>query len=271
MSVGKASTAVAIIGLGAIGKLVLEGIDDASGRIVAIVVRPPQVDVARAAAPGGATVITTLDELDPGAVDVVVECAGHESVAEFGESALRLGADLMVIATGALADDGLRARLGEAAAKSGSRILLPAGAIAGLDGLSAMRRGGLDSVRYVATKPPGAWVGTPAEDAIDLGALDSPVAFFTGSARDAAREYPKNANLAATVALAGVGFDDTAVELVADPTSPDNVGRIEAEGALGRMELELRGPAMLDNPKTSIITAYSVLEAIESPNRTIVV
>jgi len=316
MSGSGPSPSIAIIGLGAIGRIVLDGIvssgrsgsstadgmrttpvaategeADAKGastgdgahsraaagdgesdaRVTAVVVRPVHLEAARACAPPGISVVTTLDQLDRGSVNLVVECAGQDSVAEFGERALRLGADLMVIATGALADDALRGKLTVAAAESGSRILLPAGAIAGLDGLRALRRGGLASVRYVAVKPPKAWIGTPAEKLVDLEALVAPATFFRGSAGEAARLYPKNANISATVALAGVGFDDTEVELVADPTTSDNVGRIEAEGTVGRMELVLRGPPMPDNPRTSVVTAHSILEAIESPHRTIVV
>jgi aspartate dehydrogenase len=149
--------------------------------------------------------------------------------------------------------------------------MLPAGAIAGLDGLAALRRGGLSSVRYIATKPPQAWRGTPAEEVIDLDSLRTSTVVFQGSAAEAARLYPRNANLAATVALAGIGFEETVVELVADPTTDENAGRIEAEGALGRLQLELRGAPMSDNPKTSAITAYSILEAIEDRTRTLVV
>lgn len=283
---------IGIIGLGAIGRIVLEGLERASqdhghdgadtnrdatrragcgAHITAVVVRESQVDSARELVQSETAVVTSLDELSSAEIDLVVECAGHEAVKRFGESALELGADLMVIATGALADDPLRRRLAAAAERANARILLPAGAIAGLDGLSALRRGGLESVRYAASKPPAAWIGTPAQDAIDLGAVEVATAFFSGSAAEAAREYPKNANLAATVALAGLGFEQTIVELIADPTTADNVGRIEAKGKLGRLELELRGPPMADNPKTSVITAYSVLEAIERPGRTIVV
>ena len=301
MSPRTASKRIAIIGLGAIGKIVLDGISgvnprDADGdgsagtirtsrgakaaagtgggvgaSVEAIVVRESQVQSARELAPRETTVLTSLDDLEAGSVDLIVECAGHEAVERFGEPALELGADLMVIATGALADDTLRRRLTAAAERADARILLPAGAIAGLDGLNALRRGGLESVCYSASKPPAAWIGTPAEDAIDLGAVDSATAFFTGSAAEAARDFPKNANLAATVALAGLGFERTSVNLIADPTTVDNVGRVEAEGVLGRLELELRGPPMADNPKTSVVTAYSILEAIERPNRTIVV
>ena len=272
MSGGRAPEGVGIIGLGAIGKMVLEGLEGGlEARATTVLARVRHLSDARASVPAAVAVISSLDELDPDSVELIVECAGHDSVIEHGERALALGKDLMIIATGALADPELRARLREAAEASGARILLPAGAIAGLDGLTALRRGGLSSVRYVSTKPPEAWRGTPAEQLTDLGSLSAPTVVFQGSAGEAARLYPMNANVAATVALAGIGFEDTVVELVADPGSNENAGRIEAEGALGRLELELRGVPMPDSPKTSAITAFSILEAIEDRTRTLVV
>ena len=124
-------------------------------------------------------------------------------------------ADLMVISTGALADDAVRARLRAAADASGHRMLLPSGAIAGLDGLGALRIGGLTRVTYTSTKPPAAWRGTPAAEEHDLDNLQERRVIFSGAAADAARLYPKNANLAATVALAGLGLHQTQIKLVA--------------------------------------------------------
>ena len=86
-----------------------------------------------------------------------------------------------------------------------ARLLLPAGALAGIDGLCALRLGGLTAVKYISSKPPVAWAGTPAAARHQLAALQERTVIFSGTARDAARLYPKNANLAATVALAGLG------------------------------------------------------------------
>ena len=116
-------------------------------------------------------------------------------------------------------------------------------------------------MRYTSTKPPEAWRGTPAEQAHDLAALAGPTVLFSGAAAEAARLYPKNANLAATVAIAGgLGMQRTHVTLVADPAcaGKGNTGRIEASGAHGTLSVECCNAAAPDNPKTSATTGLSL-------------
>lgn len=125
------------------------------------------------------------------------------------------------------------------AQQSGARILLPSGAVAGMDGLTSLGVGGLTWVRYTSTKPPGAWKGTPAETDFNLDALTERTTIFKGSPLDAARLFPKNANLAMTVALAGAGVEKTEILLVADPDATNNVGKVEASGLCGRLLVSL--------------------------------
>ena len=193
---------------------------------------------------------------------LVVECAGHEAVDAHGVASLEAGCDLIVVSSGARADARRHARLRAAARASGRQLIVPAGAIGGLDILGAARLAGLHEVRYRSRKPPAAWQGTPAQQLVDLDALTRPVVFYRGSARAAARDYPRNANVAATLALATLGFDQTQVELVADPAAAGNFHEIEARGVSGSVSLRIEGLASPDNPRTSMITAYSVARAV---------
>ncbi|WP_422056284.1 aspartate dehydrogenase [Sphingomonas sp.] len=190
--------------------------------------------------------------------DVIVECAGHSAIEAYAEAVLRAGVPLMVVSIGSLADDTLLARLRAAAEDGGSRVMLAAGAMAGIDALAAARLGGLSRVRYRGSKPPLAWKGTPAEALVDLGGLAEPFTFYRGNAREAALTYPKNSNVAATIALAGMGFDRTEVELVADPGIERNVHELLFEGEDGRYEISICGAPSKANPKTSALTAHSI-------------
>lgn len=189
---------------------------------------------------------------------VVLECAGHHAVSAFGPPLLRAGVPFLLVSVGSLADDALFESLKSAATEGRSRLILAPGALAGIDALSAARLGGLTQVRYTGRKPPSAWRGTQAETLLDLDALSDPAVFYRGNAREAALLYPKNANVAATIALAGLGFARTEVELIADPAVSRNLHELSFEGPDGRYEILMAGEPSRLNPKTSALTARSV-------------
>ena len=105
---------------------------------------------------------------------------------QYAERIAAAGIDLMTIFMGALADPAFQARVSENAPASGAQIIIPAGAVGGLDALAAVRHDGIDSVTFRSTKPPGAWMGTAAEKAVDLSKLTEPVCYFKGDAHEAA-------------------------------------------------------------------------------------
>ena len=261
---------VSLIGFGAIGAGVLELIkNDPLIRVDRVIVPGPSIDRVRATVSSLAPrtrVVSGLDA-DDAAPDLVVECAGHRAIEEHVLPALQRGIPCMVVSVGALADSGLAERL-EAAAKSGkTRVQLLAGAIGAIDALSAAKVGGLDSVVYTGRKSPAAWKDTPADGPFELAALQAPTVIFEGSAREAAQSYPKNANVCATLALAGLGMDHTQVCLMADPSIRENVHHVQAKGAFGEFELTLRGKPLASNPKTSALTVFSVVRALNNRTR----
>ncbi len=261
---------VALIGCGAMTAEVLARLPADEARVTAVIVRPSGVVRAREVLPKDVDVLTSVDDLtaEP---SVIAECAGHEAVAQHGEAVLRRNIDLIVASVGALANRSLHDTLVQAAKDGGGRLIRPAGAVAGIDALTAARVAGLTNVRYTSRKPPKSWKNTPAEQIANLDRISVPTILYTGPADEAARLYPQNANVAATIALAGVGFDATEVKLIADPDATGNVHLIEAEGAFGALRIEMRGKPLASNPKTSMLAALSVVRAIRNRDAAIVI
>ncbi|TDK41146.1 aspartate dehydrogenase [Antarcticimicrobium luteum] len=213
---------------------------------------------------GAATVVEDAAGLLGCAPDLVVECAGHGGVAAHVPAILRAGVDLVLVSVGAMSDAALEASLRAAATEGGARIILPAGAVGGIDLLAALAPAGGLEVIYRGSKPPRAWAGTPAEAALDLDTLTERRVFFQGSAREAARDYPKNANVAATLALAGAGFEATRVELIADPAAAGNMHSYEVRSPVANYRMEIENLPSAGNAKTSVSTVYSVLREVRN-------
>jgi aspartate dehydrogenase len=252
---------VAMVGFGAIGRSLAALIQAQlpQVRLTGIAKRSPPSESDRALVSPDTTFVETASALSNIPADVVIECAGHQALVAFAPTLLREGRELLIASVGALAEQPLEASLLEAAAQGRARILLSTGAIGAVDLLCAARIGGLQSVCYTGRKPPRAWVGTPAEplaqQALSAGRS---VTVFEGTAREAALRFPQNANVAATVALAGIGFEKTQAVLVADPELHFNQHSIQAEGAFGQFELTLRGNTQSSQPKTSVLVAFSL-------------
>lgn len=265
-------SAIGLIGYGGIAQDVVAALRDlqAEGTIVGALARPGRADKARATL-AGLDIVERLEDLLARKPSIVAELAGQRAVAEYGETVLRRGIDFLVISIGALAAPTLLQKLKAAAIDGKARVLLPAGAIGGVDAIAAMRIGGLTKVRYRSVKPPVAWRGSPAEQVADLDKLTKRTVLYKGSAGEAALRFPQNANVAATVALAGLGFDATEVELVADPDAAGNVHEIEVEGTAGNFSIRLQGKPSRTNPKTSALTAFSVARALINEKAAIVI
>lgn len=253
---------IAIIGQGAIGRYVREKLVERGHEIVALIVRPERLPE-RPVDSSGMLYVSSVDDL-PEDIEHVIDCAGHEALAKFGRDILRRGIDVTTVSIGALADSDVYYDLELGAAEGHSRLILASGAIGALDCLRSARVGKLQEVTYVGRKPPQGWKGSPADEKLDLDNLPpGEHVHFDGTARDAAMQYPKNANVAAAVALAGLGFDDTRVLLIADPEASGNIHQVRASGEFGSFSFEILGRTLPNNPRSSALAAMSVVARIE--------
>lgn len=223
-----------------------------------VLIRPMSAESVKAQLGDAVNVITSVDNLLD-MPDLAIEMAGQKGLKEHALKIIEKGIPLGIVSVGAFTDEAFAVALADAAKKHGVKAHILAGAVAGIDGINAASLAGLDRVVYQGRKQPDSWKGSHADTLIDYDNLKEPVVFFTGTAREAAVLFPANSNVAATIALAGVGMDETTVELIADPTLEHNVHHITAEGVFGKLEISMTGLPLAENPKTSSLAAFSAL------------
>lgn len=247
---------VGIIGFGAIGR-------DLCGRLLGegygVVTLLRDASPSRIAVPGGVAIVGSADALIAARPALVVEAAGQAAVADVVAPLLAAGIPVVAASTGALADAGLLDRLAAAARAGGTRLMVPAGALGGLDYLAALHGTAGTRIRYTSRKPPAAWAGELAA----LGHAGPPageIVLFEGSPHDAARLFPRNLNAGLTVALAA-GTAHVTVRVVADPAVTLNTHEIEVDGPLGLAVMRFANRPAPGNPKTSALTAASMMAA----------
>ncbi|MAO55512.1 MAG: hypothetical protein CMM61_07420 [Rhodospirillaceae bacterium] len=195
--------------------------------------------------------------------DLVLEAAGGDALRALGPQIVENGVSLVVMSAAALGDDDFRHDLTERARKSGARIFVSAGALAGVDALAASRFGAIDEIRIVQRKPPAALLG-PDEAA----ALEAPRVINAASAREIGKQFPKNANIAVSAALAADALDRTVVEVVADPSARLNMAEIHAKGAFGELTVNISN-APSENKRTSMMAIYAALSTIARQSDTL--
>lgn len=258
---------VALIGGGTIARSVAEAA--ASGHLEGV----HFVSVAGSAVPASKRVQDVAKILQVPVVDFagtlagrptwVLEAAGVRAAREIVIPCLENGVNVVMMSVGALADDGLRNELRQRRVL-GTKVRTPAGAIGGLDAIAALNAlGDLHSVELETTKAPAGLAGAPFF--AGAGARPDPdVArtVFRGTAREAIAGFPSNVNVAVALGLAGLGLDETMVEIRSDPAAAVTTHRIRARGAAGELEVTLRNLPHPSNPRTSWLAALSAIDAL---------
>jgi len=265
------SEKIALIGWGAIGRRVADLLKERNCGVEIAVVAVRDSSVSRPGLPQGAALIDDPADLAATGVALVVEMAGRASVLPYGVAALSQGMDFAVSSTSAFVEDGCFLQLQSLAAENGCKLIIPPGALGGIDALAAASRLPVERVEHRITKPAKAWRGTRAAQLAELDAITRPTVLFSDSARAAADAFPQNANAALITALAGAGPDRTRVTLIADPAARLNVHEIIAEGAFGNMHLRFENAPLSTNPKSSEMTALSLVRMIENRTAAVVI
>ena len=258
---------IGLIGGGVIARLILEhraALGDVE--VAGILGRSDASRGRPLAAEFGVEFVTNVAALVALKPDAVVEAASHDAVHQYAAPLLEAGVAVIVLSGGALCDDALRTKLERLAAERQAMLYVPSGGIGGLDALKAACAAGVDEVEIAVTKPPAAWKGIPYVErlGVDLDRLAGPVTLFDGTARAGVPHFPANVNIAAVLAMAGVGFDRTRLKVVADPALRFNTHYVSVRGPTGAISIKLESVPSPDNPKTALLACYSALAAIKA-------
>lgn len=259
---------VALLGGGTIARLFLDHIQRGElgdAKPVAVVGRSDASRGKALAREYNVAFVTSVDDVIAARPDVVVEAASHEAVREYAEALLNKGIAVIVLSGGALADDELRARLENAARSTGALLYVPSGGIGGLDALKAACIAGVDSVSISVMKPPAAWKNIEYVEqlGVNLDGLKEARVLYDGPARAGVPLFPANVNIAAVLAMAGIGFDRTVMRAIADPALKYNTHRIEIRGRSGNISVKFENVPAPENPKTAWLACYSALAALK--------
>jgi aspartate dehydrogenase len=254
----EAALRVAIAGLGPIGKKVAEALDRGIDGLALAAVSAQHPDKHRNWL-GSLKVqpaVLPIEKLADVA-DVVIECAPAKLVRSIVAPFVTEGKTAIVLSVGALLEND---DLIELAKQNGGQIVVPTGALIGLDAVTAAAVGEIHSVRMVTRKPVQGLAGAPylVENNIDIAKITEPLKIFDGTAREAAKGFPANLNVAVALSLAGIGPDRTRLEIWADPGLTRNLHRVEVESDSARFSMSIENVPS-ENPKTGRITALSVI------------
>ncbi len=262
---------VAIGSLGTIGLQVAKRLDQGIDGLQLTAVSGNNLDKARDNVAGFSTtpLVTPLDELAAHA-DIIVECAPAAVFRELAEPVIESGKLFMPLSVGALLSHW---DLVDRASETGARILVPSGALLGLDAVRAAREGQFKSVTMVTRKPPAGLAGAPhlINNNISIENLTEPKLVFEGTARDGAKGFPANVNVAAALSLAGPGPDNTSLQIWADPTIERNTHLIKVDADSASFELQMYSIPTPEKPATGKIVALSVIASLRAQSATLVV
>ena len=193
--------------------------------------------------------------------DIIIDCAPKVAFKEILQNCLLNQKPLITISGSGILDN---FELVKNANKSRTQVILASGAILGLDGLRAASEGKIFSVTMVTKKPPNALKNAKfvLENKISLEKLSNPKMIFKGSAKEGAKAFPANVNVAAAVGLAGMGPEKTRLEIWADPNLTRNTHQVFVKSDSADFEIKIKNIQSAENPGTGKITALSVIACL---------
>jgi len=236
---------VGLIGCGAIGTVLAEAIERKlvdCDELIVFDIDNKKAEKLKEIIEYPVKIVATVDELLGAKPKVVVEAASQQAVEEYYDKIIAADIDLIVMSSGALLN----------LKTTNRKVHFPSGAIGGLDGLSSAALAGIEEVTLISRKPPRALGKTNLQESV----------IYEGFADEAARLFPREMNVAATLALT-VKSTKVKVRVVSDPAVKRNTHEIQVKWRFGEMLLRFANDPHPDNPHTSALAAWSAIRLLQ--------
>ena len=200
----------------------------------------------------------SFEELLKKKPSIIIEAASVEACKNYAEKVLKNKIDFVCLSVCSFADKIFFRNVHSLTKKVNNKVYVPTGAISGLDAIAAASLSKeLKYVQLIQRKPPKALLPP-----LESKKIKKEKVLSKSIARKICKDFPKNSNIAATLAICGTGFDKTKVIVIADPRVKKNIAEIEAEGKFGKLKIILENNPS-SNPKTSRLTAMSVILSLD--------
>lgn len=198
------------------------------------------VDPERTKSLDSALLLTEPTDFEKFNVDLIVEAADARAVQFLAPQILKK-VDMLILSVTALADEKFMQELERICVEHQTKLHVPHGAILGIDGIQDAREV-LDEVHITTTKHPRNLDFSYTDD-FDRESITKEIVLYDGVTRGICSKFPRNVNVHAVLALAGLGFDRTHSKLVADPNVDEALHHIVAKS--GDMTLEIKVAAKI--------------------------
>jgi aspartate dehydrogenase len=239
-------TKVGLIGCGAIAKLIAKAIEQklvVCEELILYDQDKTKAEALKSSLRFPVTITTSVEEMLELKPKVIVEAASQQAAHDYTKRIADKGVDLIVMSTGALLDLNLQ----------NSKVHVPSGAIGGLDALSSAALAGIEEVVLTSRKNPRA---------LEMNNKEVTVV-YEGTAEEAARLYPREMNVAATLALT-VKPTKVRVQVVSDPKVQRNTHEFRVKWQFGDMLLRFANDPHPENSRTSALAAWSAIKLLQT-------
>ena len=194
--------------------------------------------------------------------DFVVEAIASNETTTIIQKVIRAKKGILIMSVGkVLSVPGILAL----AEKNHTTVLIPSGAIGGLDVIKAVGANNISKVTLTTSKPPSSLSQSDylTRKHIFINNIKKETIIFDGTVQESVRLFPRNINVAATLALGSQAINKVRIRIVTSPKFTVNSHEIEVYGKFGHLALRTDNVPCPDNPKTSYLAVLSAIQTLK--------